>query len=143
MNLEQVYIVLELFYTMDFLVVRMKIWVWESMLTICWIALKSYPIDRNKHKQQDQMLNTIELKAFRSFNSLIGWLLISISIFGLLYSIYLQKKSPKPLVKYSKTQINWLRFLKKLSTLSMWKYLNLAILFFADSSRKTDYDQLF
>ena len=37
-------------------------------------SLSRFPIDRRRRKQVCEVLNPIELKLFRSVNSLVGWL---------------------------------------------------------------------
>jgi len=84
-------------------------------------ALEAFPIDRNRRKQIDTPLNDIELQAFRSVNSSIGWLGISASPFCSLYASYLQQKAPMPLVRDLVCQINSIRTLKKLGTTIRFK----------------------
>lgn len=107
------------------------------------------PIDCNRRKQQDKILNLIELKTFRSCSSSIGWLGISVHIFCSLYSIHRQQKAPNPLFKVMVTQINCLCLLKNLVILSMFKIselgqtVQLSVLSLADASRTADYGHLF
>jgi len=111
-------------------------------------ALEAFPIDRNRRKQIDTPLNDIELQAFRSVNSSIGWLGIAASPFCSLYASYLQRKAPMPLVRDLVCQINSIWTLKKLGTTIRFKRppgqdeYKISVLIFSDASRPCDYGQL-
>ena len=105
-------------------------------------------ISRLKRKEQDTLLNGIELASFRSLNSCIGWLGVAASPFCAFTASYLQQKGPAPYVKDMVTQINLLNNLKKRGTslrftrpVDNHEY-EANIVVFSDASRITDYGQL-
>ena len=111
-------------------------------------AIEGHILSRNRRKDIDEYLNAIELSAFRSVNSKIGWLGISASPFCALYASYLQQKSPTPTIRDMITQINCLRYLKKLGTCISFVTpqvqceMKLSVVVFADASRSGDHGQL-
>lgn len=111
-------------------------------------AIECYPIDRLRRKQINETLNKVELHAFRSVNSTLGWIGNSASLFCALYASHLQQKSPEPIVKDLISQINAVKLLKKLGSVVLYKRptfakeSNVAILVFSDASRSHDTGQL-
>jgi len=111
-------------------------------------ALQSYPLSRTRRKEVSDALSAIELKAFRSTNSSLGWLGIAASPFCSFYSSYLQQKGANPTVQDIIAQTNILRVLKKLGTSISYKRPDTGkefvprIVMFADASRKSDTGQL-
>eukprot|EP00178_Gracilaria_changii_P001336 TRINITY_DN1187_c0_g1_i1.p1 TRINITY_DN1187_c0_g1~~TRINITY_DN1187_c0_g1_i1.p1 ORF type:complete len:639 (-),score=88.06 TRINITY_DN1187_c0_g1_i1:5196-7112(-) len=110
-------------------------------------SYEPYPIDRTRRKQQDEPLNAIELSAFRSLNSSIGWLGIAASPFCATASSVLQQKGPHVKVKDLVTQFNVLRNLKRRGSLCHYKVPPsgthpVSVLVFSDASRSIDHGQL-
>ena len=58
-----------------------------------------FPIDRRRRKQVTETLNAVELKAFLSVNSSIGWLGTNASLLCSFYSSWLQQRAPHPTVQ--------------------------------------------
>ena len=105
------------------------------------------PIDRYRRKKVDEALNEIETRAFRSVNSSIGWIGSNVSLFCAFYSNWLQQKTPSSRIEELISQINTMKLLKKLGTITHYKNpekgdYKLSVLVFADGSRKGDHGQL-
>eukprot|EP00178_Gracilaria_changii_P027963 TRINITY_DN936_c0_g2_i2.p1 TRINITY_DN936_c0_g2~~TRINITY_DN936_c0_g2_i2.p1 ORF type:complete len:399 (+),score=36.11 TRINITY_DN936_c0_g2_i2:473-1669(+) len=111
------------------------------------LSFEPFPIDRLRRRQVDQPLNQLGVRAFRSFNSSIGWLGIAASPFCAIASSLLQQKGPHVTVKDLVSQFNVLRNLKKRGTCSRYHRpppgsYPVSVLVFADASRTMDHGQL-
>lgn len=110
--------------------------------------IESYPLSRTRRRQIDDKLNAVELKAFRSVNSKIGWLGLSASPFCSLYASYLQQRAPDPTVRDLITQVNALRLMKKFGSVIQFKRPDthgpqtLSLLVFCDASRSKTHGQI-
>ena len=110
-------------------------------------SMQPFPLTRLRRKEIDDALNDVELSAFRSLNSSIGWMGIAASPFCALTASYLQQKGPHPTVRDLVTQTNMLRTLKRLGSVIKFKTpsrgeYDLSILLFADASRRIDHGQI-
>ena len=111
-------------------------------------AIECYPIDRNRRKQNDSILNSIEERSFRSVNSSLGWIGTVSSLFCSFYASYLQQKVPETTIHDLITQINAVRHLKKLGTITTYKRpqlkkdYKLSVVMFSDASKTADKSQL-
>ena len=110
-------------------------------------SLCCFPIDRRRRKQVTETLNTVELKAFRSVNSLIGWLGTNASLLCSFYSSRLQQRAPHPTAQDLIYQINVSKVLKTHGTSITYnrpekRSYSLSVLLFADASQHNDHGQL-
>jgi len=111
-------------------------------------SLNCFPIDRHRRKDIDELLNPVELGAFRSVNSSLVWLGIASSPFCSLYASYLQQKAPNARVQDLITQINSVRLLKKLGSKVCYKRYesgvskSVSLLVFSDAAKNNSHGQL-
>jgi len=111
-------------------------------------AVEAYSIDRNRRKQIDELVNSIELSAYRSVNGQIGWIGAAASPFCSFASSYLQQRLPDVKVRDLVTQINMLKLLKKFGSVIHFKRptdkkeYSISILIFADANRGNTAGQL-
>lgn len=94
----------------------------------------------------DERLNEIDLKAFQSLNSSLGWLGVAASPFCAHAASVLQQKWFKVAIKDIITQVNILRPIKNMGStcrlLSVQSVKVISELVFSDASRKLDHGQL-
>ena len=89
-------------------------------------SLSCFPIDRRRQKQVSEMLNTVELRAFRSIDSSVEWLDKNASMLCSFYSSWLQQRTPNPKVQDLIDQVNVLKVLKKHGTSISYGNLKMA-----------------
>jgi len=111
-------------------------------------ACEAYPISRARRKDQTDLLDALERKAYRSLNSSLGWIGVGLSPFCAHAASYLQQKGANPTVADLVTQINMLRLLKKYGTSITFQRPSakgnypVSLVTFADASRPSDHGQL-
>lgn len=110
--------------------------------------IDSFPLSRVRRRQCNSSLTSVEMSAFMSVNSSIGWLGIAASPFCAFYASHLQQKMPKATVEAIMSQIRYLRLLKQLGTCIVFPSpprrgsFTVSVLVFSDAGRTVDHGQL-
>lgn len=109
-------------------------------------SLEAYPISRVRRRQIDEEINSLERSAFMSLNFSICWLETAVSPQCAFYSSHLQRKLPQCRVSALVSQVNALKLLKRLGTLSNYPSPNVNVdvntVAFVDASHSQDGSQL-